>query len=140
VIINGDIVVEERMARDIICTKPTRPVVLFDSSIKSHGDYNVQVHNDRVVVMSKELSEYHGEYAGITKLDAKSAILLQEGLVELIEEKQYDQWYENVLVQMIFRKDFSLYCTDVSDYRWTEVDTIDDLLLAKQIHEACAKR
>jgi choline kinase len=133
VIINGDIVTEERMVRDVICRHPMRPCVLIDSSIKSEGDYNVQVHEEKIVVMSKELNEYHGEYAGITQLDKKTTILLHKALIKFVDEGQYCQWYENALVQMIFRDCFSLYYTDICEFKWTEVDSVSDLMLAKRI-------
>ena len=84
--------------------------------------------------MSKELSNYYGEYAGVTKLDHDSALKMREEMDEMIEEGFYDQWYENALVQMIFKNDFKLYYTDISNYEWTEVDSVNDLLLAKRIH------
>ena len=52
----------------------------------------------------------------------------------MVETGMYDQWYENALVQMIFNEDFQLYYEDIRDYKWTEVDCVSDMLLAKQIH------
>lgn len=134
VIINGDIVVDEALTRDVICRPTARPYVLLDSSIRNNGDYNVQVAGEQVLVMSKSLDTYYGEYAGITKLDRASALLLRQEVASMVEQGMYDQWYENALVQMIFREDFDLGYLDVADYQWTEVDCVDDLLLAKKIH------
>ena len=133
-IINGDIVVEEKLVKDYICCNVDRPKVLIDSSIKNAGDYNVQVNNGRILVMSKELEHYYGEYAGITKLDRESAVKLKHCIEGMVEGGMYDQWYENALVQMIFNEDFQLFYEDVSEYKWTEVDCVSDMLLAKQIH------
>lgn len=133
-IINGDIVMDDMLVREIVCKKVERPIVLLDSSIKSNGDYNVQVNGDRVLVMSKDLDEYYGEYAGITKLNKVSAQLLKVCMEEMIDSGMYDQWYENVLDQMIFNEDFSLFYTDICEYKWTEVDCVSDMLLAKRIH------
>ena len=52
----------------------------------------------------------------------------------MVEEGYYDQWYENALVQMIFKNDFQLYYKDICDYDWTEVDCVSDLIHAKTIH------
>lgn len=134
VIINGDIVMEEELIQNIMCVPNDKPVVCVDSSIRSNGDYNVQVHNDVVLVMSKELDEYYGEYAGVTKLDKESACKLRTCVEQMVNSGMYDQWYENALVQMIFNEDFKLYYTDIRDYKWTEVDCVGDMLLAKQIH------
>ena len=134
VLIDGDIVMSDEMIRDIVCVPTSTPTVLLDSSIKTDGDYNVQVANDKVLVMSKNLDSYSGEYAGLTKLDNVSAKLLKEEIENMVEEGYYDQWYENALVQMIFKNDFQLYYKDICDYDWTEVDCVSDLIHAKTIH------
>lgn len=134
VLIDGDIVMSEELIKDVICKPVDRPVVLVDSSIKTDGDYNVEVSGDQVLVMSKDLDNYYGEYAGVTKLDHDSALQMRKEMNSMIEEGFYDQWYENALVQLIFKNDFKLYYTDISNYEWTEVDSVNDLLLAKRIH------
>ena len=35
---------------------------------------------------------------------------------------------------MIFDKNFELYYKDICEYQWTEVDTVDDLIKAKEIN------
>lgn len=132
VIFNGDIVFADDMA-PLITSKPVKPLVFMDSSIKKDGDYNVQTDEGKVVVMSKELDEYCGEYAGITKLDKKSAIRLSEEMDKFMENGYYTQWYEDVLVQMILNYDFELFYEDISSYEWTEVDSISHLLLTRKI-------
>jgi hypothetical protein len=52
----------------------------------------------------------------------------------MVEEGYYDQWYENALVQLIFKNDFQLYYEDICNYEWTEVDCVSDLIVAKGIH------
>lgn len=136
VLINGDIVIQEDLVKNVLCVPPSRPSVLLDSSIKKDGDYNVQVDHDKVVVMSKGLDEYCGEYAGITRLDAATTSIYLRELESMIEDGLYDQWYEDVLVQMIFKDNFALYYDDISQYNWTEIDCVSDLVLAKKIqHE-----
>jgi len=137
VIINGDIVMEEALIEKVICQKTDVPKVCIDSSIKSDGDYNVEVNGEKILVMSKELEHYYGEYAGVTKLDKESAQQLKRTSTKMVEGGMYDQWYENALVQMIFNEDFQLYYEDIRDYKWTEVDCVSDMLLAKQIHMEC---
>lgn len=134
VLINGDIVVEEKVIEELLCVKTDIPEVFIDSSIKNKGDYNVQINGKQILVMSKDLEEYFGEYAGITKLDRTSALKLDGCVTDMVNKGMYDQWYENALVQMIFNEDFKLYYKDISSYKWTEVDCVSDMLLAKQIH------
>lgn len=133
-IINGDIVMEENLIRDIVCNKTDEPRVCIDSSIKCDGDYNAQVAGNRVLVMSKNLDDYYGEYAGVTRLNKESALKLRNCVNSMVENGMYDQWYENALVQMIFNEDFIVYYDDIQEYKWTEVDCVDDMLLAKKIH------
>lgn len=133
-IINGDIVMEEAIISEIVCKPVSYPCVLLDSSIKSQGDYNVEVLDNKVLVMSKDLDEYYGEYAGITKLDAASCRLLKKQVDLMVKSNMYDQWYENALVQMIFDDDFELGYIDICNYKWTEVDCVNDMLMAKTIH------
>lgn len=134
VLIDGDIVMSRELMRDVVCKPVNRPCVLVDSSIKTDGDYNVEVSGEQVLVMSKDLDSYYGEYAGLTKLDRASALEMRTELETMVEDGFYDQWYENALVQLIFKNDFKLYYIDIADYDWTEVDSVNDLLHAKQIH------
>lgn len=134
VLIDGDILMPHILMEDVVCKKTDKPVVLLDSSIRINGDYNVEVSGENVLVMSKDLQSYYGEYAGITKLDRKSALLMREEIANMIEDGFYDQWYENALVQLIFKMDFKLFYTDISNYDWTEVDSVNDLLHAKSIY------
>ncbi len=134
VLINGDIVMQEDLVKELVCVKPSRPTVLLDSSIKKDGDYNVQIDNDKVVVMSKGLDEYCGEYAGIARLDSATTPMYLCELELMIQDGLYDQWYEDVLVQMIFKDNFELFFDDIAQYKWTEIDCVSDLVLAKKIH------
>lgn len=135
VIINGDIVMEEGLIEKAVCTKVNKPCVLIDSSIKNNGDYNVQVLNEKILVMSKNLDSYYGEYAGVTKLEANSAKIVKNQVENMIKNGMYDQWYENALVQLIFDMDFELEYIDICNNNWTEVDCVDDMLLARRIQE-----
>lgn len=132
-ILNGDIVMSEELVRQVVTRHTDRPLVLMDASVKD-GDYNVQADGGRVVVMSKALTTYTGEYAGVTKLDAASSAQLEKQICEMVEDGRYTTWYEDALVQMIFERNFSLYAQDISQYEWTEVDSVDDLMYAKRIH------
>ena len=85
-------------------------------------------------MFSGDLDNYYGEYAGVTLLDRESARLMKTEMESMVEDGYYDQWYENALVQLIFKNDFKLYYIDITNYDWTEVDSVNDLLLAKRIH------
>lgn len=133
-IINGDIVMSKKLVNDVLCKPVNEAKVLFDSSVKKNGDYNVHTNGEHVVVMSKDLDEYDGEYAGVSKLDNASAQKLLAEINMMMDDEQYTQWYENALVQMIFRENFKLGYIDIFAYQWTEVDTVKDMAFAKRIN------
>lgn len=132
-VINGDIVASDKLVQEIICQHTDYPCVLLDSSHKDANKYNVQVQDELVCVMSKNLTEYKGNYASVVKLDAVSSRFLLEQLDQMVNEEMYNLFFEDALVQMIFQKNFELYYKDIKDYQWTEVDNVDDLLKARQI-------
>lgn len=132
-VINGDIVASDNLMKEVICQHTDYPCVLLDSSHKDTNKYNVQVQGELVCVMSKNLTEYKGNYASVVKLDAVSSRFLLEQLNQMVNEEMYNLFFEDALVQMIFQKNFELYYKDIKDYQWTEVDNVDDLLKARQI-------
>lgn len=138
-IINGDIVVSEKLIKDVVSRHTDYPYVLLDSTRREDNKYNVQIQGDLVCVMSKNLTEFEGNYASITKLDAVSSRFLLEQLNQMVNEEMYNLFFEDALVQMVFQKNFELYYKDIKDYEWTEVDGVDDLLKARQIQAESEK-
>ena len=133
-IINADIVFEDRLVEEILCQHVERPIVLVDSG-RVTGKYNVQVQDDKICVMSKSLSSFFAQYVCVTKLDAVSARFLLEEIENMVNDEMYDQLFEDALVQMIFENDFDLYYRDVNGYAWAEVDTVDDLIKAREVQK-----
>lgn len=138
-IINGDIVTSDSLMKNVVCKHTDYPCVLVDSTHKDAHKYNVQVQGEQVCVMSKNLTVFLGNYASITKLDAVSSRFLLEQLDQMVNEEMYNLFFEDALVQMIFEKNFELYYIDIKDYKWTEVDNVDDLLVARQIQQQSKK-
>lgn len=138
-IINGDIVASDQLIKDVVSQHTDYPCVLLDSTHKDANKHNVQVQGDLVCVMSKNLTEFEGNYASITKMDAVSSRFLLEQLNQMVNEEMYNLFFEDALVQMIFQKNFELYYKDIKDYEWTEVDCVDDLLKARQIQAESEK-
>lgn len=132
-IINGDIVMNDSLMNDTICAYTDVPYVLIDSTKRDGNKYNVQVQGNKVCVMSKNLTEFIGNYASVVKLDAVSARFVLEQLELMVNEGMYNLFFEDALVQMIFDKNFELYFKDIKEYEWTEIDNVDDLLKARQI-------
>lgn len=131
-IMSADIVLEEKLVKEVICNSTEKPYVLVDSN-RTTGKYNVQIQDDKVCVMSKSLSSFYAQYVCVTKLDAVSARFLLEEIETMINDEMYDLLFEDALVQMIFKDDFGLYYKDVRGYSWTEVDNVDDLIKARKV-------
>lgn len=138
-IVNGDIVTSDTLVQEVLCQHTDYPYVLLDSTHKEANKYNVQIQGDLVCVMSKNLTDFAGNYASITKLDAVSSRFLLEQLNLMVNEEMYNLFFEDALVQMIFQNNFELYYKDIKDYKWTEVDCVDDLLKARQIQNESEK-
>lgn len=135
IIINGDIVMSKKLLEMVLQTTKS-PAIFLDSTIKVGGDYNVQTLGEKVVIMSKELDNCSGEYCGITKLNKESALKLATKICEMVEGGQYCEWYETAMMQMILDGRLNLFHYDVSDFDWAEIDTVNDLLLAKEIQRS----
>lgn len=133
-IINGDVVFDDELISEYL-TKPTKyPYVFIDSSVRCNGAYNVTTKNDLILVMSKKLENYTGKYCCSAKLDAVSARILKKEIDNMIMNNMYDQYFEDSLVQMIMFHDFQLYYVDIKDYGWSEINSVDNLLQAQEIH------
>lgn len=131
-ILNGDIVFSEEFAKEIT-KSPEHSMVYYDSSIKSHGDYNVQTLEDSMIVMGKELTTYDGEYVGISKIPARECMRFFNEIETMVNDGLFDQWYENALVQMSLNDTMEIKAVDVAYYEWSEIDSIDNLLKIRKI-------
>lgn len=135
-IIHGDIVFSNEIVNSYLVKPTDYPYVLVDSSYNRPGAYNVVVQDKQVLVMSKKLEHFSAKYCCMTKLDPVSSRLLKQEMDTMINGNMYDQYFEDCLVQMIMFHDFQLFCEDIAGKKWAEVDTVDDLLAAQEIHRS----
>lgn len=133
-IVHGDVVFSEELIQHYLTVPTDHPYVLADSGYRQPGDYNVVIQDNQVLVMSKKLEDFSAKYCCMTKLDPVSSRLLKEEIDSMINENMYDQYFEDGLVQMIMFHDFQLFCEDIKGKKWAEVDTVNDLLKAQDIH------
>ncbi len=137
IIIYSDILFSEDLL-DAAMNLKNMATVLGDMSVKSGADYKIYVdaidESGQVIVMSKDLEEYQGEYIGITHLDPDGCVILNSRIQQMIERGLLNEWYENALVDLIYTEDnFKLNFMDVSNYIWIEIDTVNDVARAKKI-------
>ena len=133
-IVHGDAVFSDEIVSSYLTVSTDYPYVLVDSSYERPGAYNTVTQGNQVLVMSKKLENFTAKYCCMTKLDPVSARLLKQEVDSMINSNMYDQYFEDSLVQMIMFHDFQLFCKDIAGKKWAEVDTVDDLLTAQEIH------
>ena len=133
-IVHGDAVFSDEIVTSYLTVPTDHPYVLVDSSYVRPGAYNAVIQNNQVLVMSKKLENFNAKYCCMTKLDPVSSRLLKEEIDSMINSNMYDQFFEDSLVQMIMFHDFQLFCEDIAGKKRSEVDTVDDLLTAQEIH------
>ncbi len=136
-IVHGDVVFSDSIVRNYLVKPTDYPYVLVDSSRVSEGAYNAVTRDGQVLVMSKKLAHFSAKYCCMTKLDPVSARLLKQEVDDMVNGNMYDQYFEDSLVQMIMFHDFQLFCEDIAGEKWAEVDGVDDLLMAQEIHGGC---
>lgn len=134
-IVNGDVVFSYGVVESYLVQPTDFPYVLLDSSCATLGSYNAVVKDGRVLVMSNRLEKPSARYCCLTKLDPVSSRLLKEEIDSMINSDMYDQYFEDSLVQMIMFHDFQLYYEDIAGMGWSEVNTVDDLMVAQEIHK-----
>lgn len=135
-IVHGDVVYSNEIIENYLVKPTDYPYVLTDSSCIVAGNYNAVIRDNQILVMSKKLENVSAKYCCMTKLDAVSARLMKQEIDNMIKNNMYGQFFEDSLVQMIMFNDFLLFCEDIAGKSWSEVDTVDDLLKAQQIHHA----
>ncbi len=138
-IVHGDVVFSDEIIKSYLVKPTDCPFVLVDSSHLCQGAYNVVMRDRQVLVMSKKLEHFSAKYCCMTKLDPVSSRLLKEEVDEMINGNMYNQYFEDSLVQMIMFRDFQLFSKDIAGMKWAEVDTVDDLLTAQEIHRGVIK-
>ena len=134
-ILHGDVVFDDYITSQYLVKTTDYPYVLVDSTRVLSGKYNAVTKNGHVMVMSKKIENATAKYCCLTKLDAVSARLLKREIDEMIHFNMYDQFFEDALVQMIMFHDFQLFSKDVATHNWSEVDSVDDLLEAREINQ-----
>ena len=133
-IVHGDVVFSDEIISTYLTVPTEYPYVLADKSFVNPGAYNIVARDEQVLVMSKKLENFTAKYCCMTKLDPVSSRLLKEEIDGMINGNMYDQYFEDSLVQMIMFHDFQLFYKDVNGMKWAEVDSVDDLLTAQEIH------
>ncbi len=135
-IIHGDAVFDDDIISKYVVQNTNSPYIALDSSRIIPGEHNVLTKDGKVLVMSKKIENATGKSACLIKLDAVTSRLLKEEIDLMLQNNMYDQYFEDALVQMVMFHNLELGCVDFCHNRWSEINTVDDLLKAQEIHNS----
>ncbi len=79
--------------------------------------------------------ERNSEYVGIGVLKKGWVLKFHDQLCRMIENGEYNLWWENVLYSLVEVE--NIYTVDVDGIFWSEVDTIQDY---QKVLEYCGKQ
>lgn len=125
-LLNADVYFESRVL-EVVLQETACPVMYADPVRRYEGDYKFGYENGLLLRHGKELSleETTGEYVGIAKVQESFLPIFLRRLQRLIQEKQYDLWWENVLYSFLGER--NVYVTQIPPgLFWAEVDTWED--------------
>lgn len=111
---------------DIVLHHPENNFLLEDKKRVEDGDYFFLSKGGCLQKYGKELSleERTAEYVGIGCVKNEWVKLFYDRLCELVENGEYNLWWENVLYSYVGEKE--IHTVDVNGAFWSEVDTIRD--------------
>ncbi|WP_457591517.1 phosphocholine cytidylyltransferase family protein [Geoglobus sp.] len=133
-ILNSDIVFHPGIFRNIHGSERENLTISVDFRENlGEEEMKVVVEDERVVEISKKIdpARAHGEYIGITKVTEKSADALMESLEETMDLHGRRVFYEHAF-QLMIDKGHEINFSPTSGLAWTEIDTIEDLIHARE--------
>ena len=133
VLLNSDVVLSDDVMKNIVCKETEKPFLLMDESSTAEHNYNVHVEGEKVIVLGYGISSPVGRYCNVIKFDGISSRELYEELNNLMEKGMYNHHYEDIITQMIFTNVFEMYYENIEQTEWVEIDSIDDLIKARNI-------
>lgn len=124
-IANADVYYTQEML-DKIFESTQDNFLLCDKTRADVGDYFFLSTNGILQKYGKELTreERNSEYVGICVLKQNWVMKFHDRLCEMIENGEYNLWWEDVLYSMVGSE--NIYTVDVEGIFWSEVDTIKD--------------
>ena len=123
---NADVFWEESLL-DVMCAPDYPAVMLGDVKRAESGDYFFRTdENNMLLDYGKRLppEQRSCEYVGLCRLKKEFVPGFRQRLEKMIDEEQYDLWWENVLYE--YCRDYPVYVQDVGDTFWGEIDYMQD--------------
>lgn len=136
-IFNSDIVYDPEILKNAVKKAESSSksfLVVDDHKPLLNEDMKVLLNKDgQILRINKELDNEacSGEYIGILRLAGSDITKFNASLEKMIEEKEYDKYYEDALDRITSELDLELVST--KGLLWTEIDTPEDYERAKGI-------
>ena len=127
-IMNADVFFS-RDILDIVLEYNDDNVLAIDKSRIELGDYFFATSdNGCLKKYGKELplKERSGEYVGISKISKSFLPTFVERLEKMIDDQQYNKWWENVIYSFTDKNEKNINTVDVKGKFWAEIDYFDD--------------
>ena len=127
-ILNADVYFSEEIL-DLLLHDINDVVMTIDKTRTSVGDYFFETtDNGCIKKYGKELplERRSCEYVGLAKISKAFSPLFLERMNKLIEEQNYNYWWENILYSFTDAKEKNIFTIDVDGRFWAEIDFFDD--------------
>lgn len=128
IVMNADVFFSDEILERLI-NNPNEAVLVSDKSRIKEGDYFFKLNeNDRIISYGKDilLEDRSCEYVGMAKISKKFTSKFKERLENLIDNQEYNAWWENILYSFTDEDADLISTMDVNGNFWAEIDFLDD--------------
>jgi len=134
-IVNSDVIFHPRILDKILNCDYENAVCVDNVKKLGEEEMKVKIENGKVLLFRKNLSiEFSaGEYIGIAKFSGKGLKILREKVFEMVNEGKVNEWYEEAFNEIT--RDIDIIPVFTDGLPWTEVDTFEDYVYAKEIYK-----
>lgn len=133
ILINGDVVSEETLIRDLI-QHPGKNVLVIDN-VKKLGEEEVKVllENSKIAQIGKQLGPTvsYGESIGVQKISKEDSKILFDEIKKFVDRDEVKTFYESAFNNILDKVNFEII--NINGRKWTEVDFVEDYEEAKKI-------
>lgn len=126
--IHGDTLFEKKILEKLIENK-NDAVLAVDKRRCDEEEMKVIIDSsDKIIKITKTMNskEAHGEFIGLGKFSKNILSDIKSICEKLIREKQFNEYFEAILSEVIQKKIFSINYIETEDYLWNEIDFIED--------------
>lgn len=128
IVMNADVFFSNDILERLI-NNPNEAVLVSDKSRIKEGDYFFKLNeNDRIISYGKDilLEDRSCEYVGMAKISKSFTSKFKERLENLIDNQEYNAWWENILYSFTDEDADLISTMDVKGHFWAEIDFLDD--------------